>query len=565
MTQPARIVYFSMEIALTSAMPTYAGGLGVLAGDTIRSAADLGVPMIAVSLLARSGYFHQQIDESGWQSEEPVAWRVDDYLKEMPARAVVQIEGREVTLRCWEYEVRGVGGHVVPVYFLDADLEGNAEADRTLTHYLYGGDTRYRLSQEIILGIGGVRMLRALGYPELRKYHMNEGHASLLILELLLEQVRATQDTMVTQKHIDAVKPACVFTTHTPVASGHDQFPLELVHELLGPAGPFAEREREFCCNGVLNLTYLALDNSGYVNGVAKTHGAVSRDIFAGYPIDSITNGIHLATWTSASMQQLFDEHVPGWRADNPSLRHVVSIPTAQIWDAHQSARRELIDYVNRTANAGMDVDVLTLAFARRATAYKRPDLLFHDIERLRELSERTGPIQVIYAGKAHPRDHHGKELIQHIHRMRDALKPAVNIAYLPGYDMALAKLMVAGADVWLNTPQPPLEASGTSGMKAAINGVPSLSVLDGWWVEGCIEGVTGWAIGARDASAENHGDPGHDALSLYDKLEHVIVPMYYQDREKFVEIMRNAIAINGSFFNTERMLREYVTKAYFK
>lgn len=564
MTQPASIAYFSMEIALAAAMPTYAGGLGVLAGDTVRSAADLGVPMIAVSLLARKGYFHQQIDATGWQSEEPVVWSVDDYLKEMPARAVVQIEGRQVTLRCWEYKVQGVSGHVVPVYLLDTDIEGNAEDDRTLTHYLYGGDARYRLCQEVILGIGGIRILRALGYPELRKYHMNEGHAGLLILELLLEQARATKDSLVTQEHIDVVKPACVFTTHTPVASGHDQFPLELVHQVLGPAGPFVEREREFCCDGVLNLTYLALDNSGYVNGVAKTHGAVSRDMFAGYPIDSITNGIHLTSWASESMQQLFDQHVAGWRADNASLRHAVSIPTAQVWDAHENARRQLIDYVNRTANAGMDVDVLTLAFARRATAYKRPDLLFRDVARLRAVSERAGPIQIVYAGKAHPRDHHGKELIQHIHRMRDALKHKVNIAYLPGYDMALAKLMVAGADIWLNTPQPPLEASGTSGMKAAINGVPSLSVLDGWWVEGCIEGVTGWSIGGRDRSAENRDDEG-DARSLYDKLEHTILPRYYRDRDKFIEIMRNAIAINGSFFNTERMLREYVTKAYFK
>jgi starch phosphorylase len=547
MTQPASIAYFSMEIALASAMPTYAGGLGVLAGDTVRSAADLGVPMIAVSLLARKGYFHQQIDETGWQSEEPVAWSVDDYLKEMPARAVVQIEGRQVTLRCWEYKVRGVSGHVVPVYFLDTDIEGNAEDDRTLTHYLYGGDVRYRLCQEVILGVGGIRMLRALGYPELRKYHMNEGHAGLLILELLLEQARARKDSLVTQKHIDAVKPACVFTTHTPIASGHDQFPLELVHQVLGPPGPFAEREQKFCCDGVFNLTYLALDNSGYVNGVAKTHGAVSRDMFAGYPIDSITNGIHLATWASEPMQQLFDQYITGWRADNASLRHAVSIPTAQIWDAHESARRQLIDYVNRTANAGMDVDVLTLAFARRATAYKRPDLLFRDIERLREVSERAGPIQVVYAGKAHPRDQHGKELIQHIHRMRDALKHKVNIAYLPGY-----------------TPQPPLEASGTSGMKAAINGVPSLSVLDGWWVEGCIEGITGWSIGERNDSREKH-DEQDDARSLYDKLQHVVLPMYYRDRDKFIQIMRNAIAINGSFFNTERMLREYVTKAYFK
>jgi starch phosphorylase len=562
MTVQASIAYFSMEIGLESAMPTYAGGLGVLAGDTIRSAADLGISMVAISLIARNGYFHQQIDKSGWQTEEPVFWSVDDYMQEMPQRVSVTIEGRSVVVRAWKYEVKGIGGHSVPVYFLDTDLGENSESDRTLTHYLYGGDRRYRLCQEVILGIGGIRMLRALGYDEVHRYHMNEGHASLLILELLMEHAKALGDSVITKEHIDAIRPRCVFTTHTPVAAGHDQFSLELVHQVLGPAGPFAEREQEFCCDGVLNLTYLAIDNSGYINGVAKKHGKVSRDLFAGYPIDSITNGVHLPTWACDTMQQLFDRYIPDWRTDNPSLRHAVTIPSAEIWDAHETSRRQLIDYVNRTTNSGMDFDVMTLGFARRATAYKRPDLLFWNPERLRRLAQQAGPIQIVYAGKAHPVDHHGKELIQQIHRIRDSLQDTVKIAYLPGYNMALAKLMTAGVDLWLNTPQPPLEASGTSGMKAAVNGVPSLSILDGWWVEGCIEGVTGWAIG--DSSDFEH-QPEEDARALCAKLEQLIVPMYYNRRDEFTVVMRNAIAINGSFFNTERMLNQYVTKAYFK
>lgn len=562
MIPEASIAYFSMEIGLESAMPTYAGGLGILAGDTIRSAADLGISMVAISLIARNGYFHQQIDKSGWQTEEPVFWSVDDYLLEMPQRVSVTIEGRPVIVRAWKYEVKGISGHSVPVYFLDTDLEENSASDRVLTHYLYGGDRHYRLCQEVVLGIGGIRMLRALGYNEVRRYHMNEGHASLLILELLMEHAKALGDAVITKEHIDAIRPSCVFTTHTPVAAGHDQFSLELVHQVLGPAGPFAEREQEFCCDGVLNLTYLAIDNSGYINGVAKKHGKVSRDLFAGYRIDSITNGVHLPTWACDTMQQLFDRYVPDWRADNSSLRHAVSIPRAEIWDAHETSRQQLIDYVNRTTNTGMDFDVMTLGFARRATAYKRPDLLFRNPERLRKLAQQVGPVQVVYAGKAHPADHHGKELIQQIHRIRDMLKDAIKIAYLPGYNMALAKLMTAGVDLWLNTPQPPLEASGTSGMKAAINGVPSLSILDGWWVEGCIEGVTGWAIG--DTSDFEH-QLDEDAQALYAKLEQLIVPMYYNRRDEFSSVMRNAIAINGSFFNTERMLNQYVTKAYFK
>jgi starch phosphorylase len=562
MTPQASIAYFSMEIGLESAMSTYAGGLGILAGDTIRSAADLGISMVAVSLIARNGYFHQQIDNSGWQTEEPVFWSVDDYLLEMPQRVSVTIEGRNVVVRAWKYEVKGISGHSVPVYFLDTDLEENSASDRMLTHYLYGGDRHYRLCQEVILGIGGIRMLRALGYDEVRRYHMNEGHASLLILELLMEHAKALGDTVITKEHIDAIRPRCVFTTHTPVAAGHDQFSLELVHQVLGPAGPFAEREQEFCCDGVLNLTYLAIDNSGYINGVAKKHGKVSRDLFAGYPIDSITNGVHLSTWACDTMQQLFDRYIPDWRTDNSGLRHAVTIPTAEIRDAHETSRRQLIDYVNRMTNSGMDFDVMTIGYARRATAYKRPDLLFRNPDHLRGLAQQVGPIQIVYAGKAHPADHHGKELIQQIHRIRDTLKDSIKIAFLPGYNMALAKLMTAGVDLWLNTPQPPLEASGTSGMKAAINGVPSLSILDGWWVEGCIEGVTGWSIG--DSSDFEH-QPEEDAQALYAKLEQLIVPMYYNRRDEFTGVMRNAIAINGSFFNTERMLHQYVMKAYFK
>ena len=561
----ARIAYLSMEIGLASAMPTYAGGLGVLAGDTIRSAADAGLPMIAVSLLARKGYFHQRLDQTGWQTEEPASWSVGDYLTELPQRVIVAIEGRDVQVRAWRYDVTGVRGQVVPVLFLDTDLEGNVEPDRRLTDCLYGGDARYRLAQEAILGLGGIRMLRALGCTDLSRYHMNEGHASLLVLELLRELVEKEGAGVATRKHMEAIRPLCVFTTHTPVPAGHDQFPLDLVHRVLGPAGPFCELERDFCHDGRLNLTYLALVHSHYINGVAKKHREVSQHMFARYAIDSITNGIHVASWASEPMKELFDRHMPGWREDNASLRYAASVPHDEVWEAHCRNKRALIEYVNRQTNAGMDLDALTVGFARRVTPYKRADLIFTDIERLRQIGERAGPIQIVFAGKAHPRDQPGKELIQHIFQARQKLAGSqVRIAYLSGYDMDLGKLMTAGADVWLNTPQPPLEASGTSGMKAAVNGVPSLSVLDGWWVEGCIEGVTGWAIG--DGGAEGPNDGRADARSLYDKLERVVLPLYYGKRALFIQlVMRAAIALNASFFNTERMINQYVTKAYFK
>ena len=564
MVTSSTIAYFSMEIGLEVGMPTYSGGLGVLAGDTIRAAADLKIPMVAVTLLHRQGYFYQRLDERGWQHEEPAAWAVNDFVHEMPARAAVTIEGRTVHLRAWQYPVRGIGGFTVPVYFLDTDLPDNAAWDRTLTDVLYGGDAHYRLCQEVLLGIGGVRMLRALGYTALTRFHLNEGHASLLTLELLDEQAQRAGRTAFTHDDVEAVRQQCVFTTHTPVPAGHDQFPLELVERVLGPREAFHTMHEVFCCEGVLNMTYLALNLSHYINGVAKKHGEVARHMFAHYVIDAITNGVHAATWTSQPFQALFDRHMPGWREDNFSLRYALSIPHQEVWDAHLTAKRQMLQDVNRATNAGMDVDVLTLGFARRAATYKRLDLLFQDSERLKQLATHTGGLQVIYAGKAHPQDQAGKELIKRIHELKDTLTNNIKIAYLTNYDIGLGALLTAGVDVWLNTPQPPLEASGTSGMKAALNGVPSLSVLDGWWIEGCIEGGTGWAIGANHRGLATEDERAQDAAALYDKLEQVILPLFYGDQQGFIGVMRHAIALNGSFFNTQRMMQQYVVKAYF-
>jgi starch phosphorylase len=557
------IAYFSMEIGLETGVPTYSGGLGVLAGDTIRAAADLKIPIVAITLLHRRGYFYQRLDASGWQSEEPVDWVVGDFLTEMPQRVSVTIEGRAVQLRAWKYEVSDSGDFTVPVYFLDADLEENSEWDRTLTHYLYGGDQHYRLCQEIVLGIGGVRMLRALGYHDIERFHLNEGHSSLLAMELLDEEALRSGRQSITHDDVEAVRKKCVFTTHTPVPAGQDQFPIELVNRVLGRR-EVDEMRDVFCCGDVLNMTYLALNLSHYINGVAKKHGEISRLMFAGYNIDAITNGIHAATWAAESFFQLYDGYIPGWRQDNFSLRYALSIPKEEVWQAHAQAKKSLIQFVNSETNAGMDVDFLTLGFARRSAAYKRADLLFTDVDRLKAIAAKAGGLQIIYGGKAHPQDAAGKELIKKIFSVKETLRRAVKIAYLQNYSMEIAKRMVAGVDIWLNTPQPPFEASGTSGMKAAVNGVPSLSVLDGWWIEGCIEGLTGWSIGPMpkvNGTSENHGA---DAASLYDKLERVVVPLFYHDRSGFLDVMRHAIALNGSFFNTHRMLQQYVLKAYF-
>ena len=563
MIDERRIAYFSMEIGLESGLPTYSGGLGVLAGDMIHTSANMKLPIVAITLLHRKGYFYQKLDSSGWQIEEPVQWNVSDYLEEMSQRSSVIIEGRTVFLRAWKYEAQGFGGYTVPIYFLDSNLPENSEWDRTLTDTLYGEDQHYRLCQEIILGMGGLRMLRALGYDNINRFHMNEGHASLLTFELLMEQLQISGSETISMDVIEAVRKKCVFTTHTPVPAGHDQFPKDLVYRVIGEHKAFEIKDLVFF-NDVLNTTHLALNLSHYINGVAKKHKEVSSHMFTHYVIDSITNGVNSGRWASEPFQQLFDRYIAGWREDNFSLRYALNIPRDEIWDAHMKAKKELIEYVNHETNAGMDIDILTIGFARRASTYKRADLIFQDINRLKNINSKIGEIQFIYAGKAHPNDQEGKQLIKRIHEYSRTLGSEIKIVYLANYDIELAKSIVSGVDLWLNTPIPPLEASGTSGMKAALNGVPSLSILDGWWLEGWIEGVTGWSIGEK-IPPENAEDSNiADAQSLYDKLENVIVPLFYKDRGSFINVMVHSIALNGSFFNTQRMLQQYVLKAYF-
>jgi starch phosphorylase len=373
-----------------------------------------------------------------------------------------------------------------------------------------------------------------------------------------------------------------VFTTHTPVPAGHDQFPLPNLASALGFCAdlsdvcdpPIADRvfgrhevrgkaKSPSRPQNMLNMTYLGLNMSRYVNGVAKKHGQVSRLMFAGYHIDAITNGVHAATWASPAFQTLYDTHIPDWRQDNFSLRHAESIPRKEIWSAHLQAKSELLECVNKQQGTAMDCKVFTIGFARRVTAYKRADLVFADCERLKKIANAFGGLQLVYAGKAHPSDCEGKRLIRRIFELKRDLKGQIAIEFLADYDVALAKLITAGVDLWLNTPQPPLEASGTSGMKAAMNGIPSLSVLDGWWLEGLVEGVTGWAIG--DENRDQEISKALDAACLYDKLEGTILPMFYKDRDRFVEVMRHTIAINGSHFNAQRMLQQYVSSAYLR
>jgi glycogen phosphorylase len=552
--------YFSMEIALQNGIPTYSGGLGILAGDTLKSAADLNVPMVAVTLLHEKGYFHQRLDEYGNQQEQSVDWDPRNFLEPLLNMVKVEIEGRSVMLRAWKYELKGIRGYTIPVYFLDTNLEENDPQDRPLTGHLYGGDGRYRLCQEVILGRGGIRLLRELGYHSIRKYHINEGHASLLLLDLLEEARQKLNKGETNLEPVESVRRQCVFTTHTPVAAGHDRFPASLAQQILG--------DREILqINGFhggdgLDMTRLALHLSGYVNGVARTHGHVARAMFPEHSIQYITNGVHSVTWTSEPFKRLYDRHLPAWRQDSFALRHALAIPKEEIWSAHLEAKQALLDLVNQRENANMDIPVFTIGFARRAAVYKRADLLFHNMERLKKIATEVGPFQVIFAGKAHPQDREAKTIITRIFESQRALKNHVKVIYLSNYDMELGKLMTSGVDLWLNNPISPLEASGTSGMKACHNGIPQLSILDGWWVEGHMEGVTGWAI-AQDGRPQEGDDRERDAANLYHKLETAVIPMFYRERDKYLNIMKHSIALNASFFNTQRMVQEYVTNAY--
>ncbi|WP_036249969.1 alpha-glucan family phosphorylase [Methylobacter sp. BBA5.1] len=555
-----RIAYFSMEIALHNNIPTYSGGLGVLAGDTIRSAADLELPMVAVTLVSRAGYFRQELDAECGQIEHPDSWQPDTVASSLQAKIAVNIEGRLVWVSGWLYILEGHMNGRQPVILLDTDVDENHDDDRQITHYLYGGDEAYRLKQEIVLGMGGMRMLQALGF-KVRQYHMNEGHSALLAIELLRRYAYPKEDLRSGESAYDIpqIRELCNFTTHTPVDAGHDRFAYDLVGRILSEEFDRATLKR-LAGEDRLNMTRLALNLSEYVNGVAKRHAEVSRKMFPGYRVHAVTNGVHPFTWTARSFIDLYNKHLPGW-CHQPEIliRAECCISDEAIWEAHCQAKSILIEKVKALCHISLDPQIPIFGFARRMTAYKRPDLLFSDLERLKNIA-RQRPFQVVLAGKAHPRDLDGKHLIRTIHQHIQELAGDIPMAFVPDYDMEIARTMVAGVDLWLNTPLRPMEASGTSGMKAAFNGVPNLSVLDGWWVEGCIEGITGWAVG--DDTESSNGD---DAKSLYDKLEQTILPLYYDDRSRWIAVMKGAISKNASFFNSHRMMRRYATEAYIR
>jgi starch phosphorylase len=545
--QRTRIAYFSMEIALRSEMHTYSGGLGVLAGDTVRSAADLQLPMVFVTLASRQGYLWQEIGPDGRQIDHADPWEPEDWATPLPDVMAATIEGRNVWVRPWLYEWNSARGNKVPVILLDTHIDQNDLHDRGITHRLYGGDEIYRLKQEIVLGIGGEQVLRSLGF-NIETYHLNEGHAALLPVALLRRGGLAGSR----KYDVEGVKRRCVFTTHTPVEAGHDRFSYEHVTRILGE---FIELDQLKALAGddQLNMTRLALNLSSYANGVSLRHAETTRRMFPGYRIHAVTNGVHAGQWAHRAFARLFGEIAPNWDVQPEVLAGTVHLDDNAVWSAHEEAKRDLIALVQERTGKGLDLERPIVGYARRMTGYKRAGLLFSDLPRLKEIHRRF-PFQIVLSGKAHPRDESGKHLIHEI--ARQAHHAGIPIAFVPDYDLDVAKIIVAGSDIWLNTPLPPLEASGTSGMKAALNGVLNFSTLDGWWIEGCEEGVTGWSIG-QDQAPEQH------ARILYEKLENTILPLYFANRLGWTGMMKQAIATIGPVFNTQRMMQAYAREAY--
>jgi starch phosphorylase len=599
------IAYFSAEFALHQSLPIYAGGLGVLAGDHCKEASDLGVPLIGVGFMYPQGYFHQYISAEGWQEEsyEKLNWGdapVEPALAPdgKPCITAVPLGDRSVLVAVWRVRL----GRVT-LYLLDTDLEENAPWDRELSARLYGGDRETRIQQEIILGIGGVRGLRMMGV-EPGAFHLNEGHAGFVVLQRIRDLIEhgSTFDDALEQ-----IRQTTIFTTHTPVPAGHDAFPFHLVEKHLagcwGTLGPHRDRFLTLGSydNGAgpqFNMTALAIRSAGSTNAVSKLHGEVTRAMFAPMwqevpeaerPVSAVTNGVHVPTWIASELADLFCKYLgSNWleRHDDPAVWDaVLTIPDEELWSVRQSLRRYLFTFVRERARqrwmedhvgiprvvaAGtlLEPDALTLGFARRFTGYKRPELVFHDPERLARILNAAGrPVQIIFAGKSHPADDIGKHHLQRVYKR--ALDPLFGgrIAFVDDYDLHVAHFLVQGCDIWLNNPRKPLEASGTSGMKAALNGVPHLSIGDGWWAEG-YTGSNGWVIEGGVTFADPDAMDAADAAALYRLLEEDVVPAFY-DRDasnvphRWVATVKEAIRTVAPRFSARRMVKEYSERMY--
>lgn len=566
-----KIAYFCMEFGMHESFPIYSGGLGILAGDHIRSAGDLKLDFVGVGLFYKHGYFSQLIrggrQAAGWPNYKDQVLPASLVMKDGHPLLVEVLLGRErMQAQVWLVRVGGAR-----LYLLDTDLPQNTEAQRELTSSLYGGGTRTRIAQEILLGIGGVRLMEALG-EEIEVYHLNEGHAAFLIIELW---IRGVQNGLSPEESWSAARERCVFTTHTPVPAGHDEFYWELVNEFLGAyreqvgfsPGSFMSTGREDVCDlsSPLSMTVLGLKGSRKANGVSKLHGEVSREMFAnlGYPIGHITNGVHPTAWLAPELADVFDKYLKGWNDNwnNPAFWTKVSrIPYTVLWNTRRVLRSKLVDLARYILREDvLDPDKLTIGFARRFATYKRGALIFSDPERLERLL--TKGVQLVFAGKAHPADRPGQEVLATVLRFARDPRFRGQVVFLPDYNAHIGRIMTQGCDVWLNNPRRPREASGTSGQKVALNGGLNFSSIDGWWPE-AFDGTNGWGIGDSEDWADLKAQDDFDVESLYQTLEKEIIPTFKKKKE-WVKMMRRALETCCPVYNTERMVMDYLEKVY--
>ncbi|MCK4481011.1 MAG: alpha-glucan family phosphorylase [Candidatus Lokiarchaeota archaeon] len=548
------VAYISMEIAVDSNIPTYSGGLGVLSGDTVRSAADLEIPMVGICLCYSSGYFYQFYNEFGEQKEKEIAWNFYYEFEKVAKPITIKIENKDVLVSAWLYRVIGRSGHILPIYLLTTDIPGNEDWMKKMTGSLYDSTSRWnRIVQEMILGIGGVKLLKSLGFNNIETYHLNEGHGSFATLELYNEL-----------GSIEKVKEKVAFTTHTPVPAGHDRFKQDLVSKVFEKRMP-SEISKLADDNGEFNMTFLGMALSRYRNAVAKKHGDISKKMFPQYEIDYITNGVHLSFWVSKPIRKIFARKWPNWRSNPIVLENAIELDDLDIFDAHIENKFNLINYQKGHSWNLLDEELITIGFARRFATYKRAILIFHDIDRLGKICKNN--IQFIFAGKAHPKDQMGKEYIKKIHESGEYLYDnyGVKVVVMENYNMDLSHMLVSGVDIWLNTPNRYREASGTSGMKASLNGVLNFSVQDGWWLEGYKRNrLAGWAIGPDDSNPDDPGVSNSwdiDSNVVYETLENKIIPTY-MDHDEWIFRQKNAISL-AAHFNTHRMIEEYAEKAY--
>ena len=537
--------YFTAEIGLWSELHTYSGGLGVLAGDHVKSAADAEIPLVGVTLVYRKGYGRQHLDKDGVQTETYRDLDPAHHMQDTGMEISLPLDDGELWAKVWRADITGVSGHVVPVYFLDTFHPKNSERHLELGLTLYGGDDWVRIRQEYLLGVGGLRLLDKLGL-EVDGLHLNEGHCTFALLEMLGKGWSREQ-----------LAKRVLFTTHTPVPAGHDRFEWEAVEEVLGDLLPSDAKQLVIDAGDPeegrrISMSHLAVALSGPVNAVSNLNAWVASSMFADHHIAPITNGVHHITWTSPMMAIMFDEQLPGWREDPTKLAHAGKIPTEDLVQARDIARKVLRELVQTSTGVRLDKNRLTIGFARRFATYKRANLVFSDLERLREIG--AGKIQFVFSGKAHPKDEGGKALIKSIFDSGKDLEEEIPVAFLEDYSMATGLAMTGGVDIWLNNPIRPMEASGTSGMKAAMNGVPNCSILDGWWPEGCEHGVNGWAIG----EADDERDDVRDAKNVLDVIENEVLPAWEEGDEKWCEIMRASIATSARFTGA-RMISDYL------